>query len=330
MPEGDTIFRAARTLHRALAGKVVTRFDSMFPALTRIADGRPIVGRRIEAVTSRGKHLLIAFSDDLTLQTHMRMNGSWHIYRIGERWQRPARDMRIVVGTDDFVAVGFNIPVAALLTGRQLARHEPLRSLGPDLLSTDAARPATPAPETVTPEAVAPDTVAPDTRVPDTRAPDTRHQSTQHQAPNTKHPIASTHARAVEILRRMRTHDREPIANVLLNQRVVAGVGNVLKSEILFVAGIYPFRAVATLSDDELLQVIDVSRQLLQANVMIRAQTLSPSIGRRTTRSLDPNVKLWVYSRGGKPCRRCGARINSRKTGLDARLTYWCPRCQPE
>src|SRR5262245_12739796 len=123
MPEGDTIFRAARTLHRALAGKVVTRFESVYPALTRVADDHPVVGRQIESVAARGKHLLMAFSGDLTLHTHMRMNGSWHIYRVGERWQRPARDMRVVVGTTEFVAVGFNVPVAELLTARQLARH---------------------------------------------------------------------------------------------------------------------------------------------------------------------------------------------------------------
>jgi endonuclease-8 len=277
MPEGDTIFKAARTLNRALAGKVVTRFDSVFPALTRVAEDHPIVGRRIEAVAARGKHLLMAFSADLTLHTHMRMNGSWHIYRVGERWQRPARDMRVVVGTSDFVAVGFNVPVAELLTPRELARHRDLQTLGPDLLDADVAVPAP----------------------------------------------------GDEIARRMQARDREAVADVLLNQRVVAGIGNVLKSEILFVAGVDPLRAVATLSDAELRRIIDVARDLLRANVLGSRQTLSRAVGRRTTRSLDPNAKLWVYARGGKPCRRCGTRIVSRKTGIDARLTYWCPHCQP-
>ena len=95
MPEGDTIFRAARTLHRALAGKQVTAFQSVLPALTRINDDTPLAGRTIEQVNARGKHLLIHFSGDLVLRTHMRMNGSWHIYRPGEKWQRPRRDMRI-------------------------------------------------------------------------------------------------------------------------------------------------------------------------------------------------------------------------------------------
>lgn len=272
MPEGDTIFRAAQTLNRALAGKIVTRFESVFPALTRVADDHPIVGRTIETVCSRGKHMLMVFSGGLTLRTHMRMNGSWHIYRPGERWQRPARDMRVVVATDDFVAVGFNVPVAELLSERDMARHPQLRALGPDLLdaSFDAA----------------------DVRV------------------------------------RLRAHGHEAVGDALLNQRVMAGVGNVFKSETLFVAGIDPFRAVGELSDDEIARVIEVARDLLRANVLTPAQTLSTAVGRRTIRSLDPNEKLWVYGRSGKPCRRCGTPIEARKTGIDARLTYWCPSCQ--
>ena len=90
MPEGDTIFQAARTLNRALVGKVIERFESVYPALNRIDEDRPLRGRTVESVTSRGKHLLMAFSGDLVLHTHMRMNGSWHGYRPGECWQRPA------------------------------------------------------------------------------------------------------------------------------------------------------------------------------------------------------------------------------------------------
>src|SRR5215208_197287 len=137
MPEGDTILRAAIAMHRALAGRIVTRFDSMYPALTRVAEDRPIIGRTIESVSARGKHLLIAFSGDLVLRTHMRMNGSWHLYRPGERWQRARRDMRIRISTDTFEAVGFNIPVAEFTSSRALSKHNELRRLGPDLLSDD-------------------------------------------------------------------------------------------------------------------------------------------------------------------------------------------------
>src|SRR6476659_6554520 len=101
----------------------------------------------------------------------------------------------------------------------------------------------------------------------------------------------------------MRARGRDAIADVLLNQRVVAGIGNVFKSEILFLAGVDPFTPVAALTDAVLERIADISRQQLAANVMSRSQTLSRSIGRRTTRSLDPEAKLWVYSRGGRPCR---------------------------
>jgi len=272
MPEGDTIYRAAVAMHRALAGRVVTRFESVYPAVTRVADDRPIVGRTIQSVSARGKHLLIAFSGDLVLRTHMRMNGSWHLYRAGIKWQRPARDMRVLVGAGDVEAVGFNVPVAELLTMRELARHAQLNALGPDLLDP-AFDPA-------------------------------------------------------EAARRMRARGRDAIGDVLLNQRVVAGIGNVFKSEILFLAGIEPYTPVAALADADIERLVAISREQLAANVLTRSQTLTPSIGRRTTRSLDPNRKLWVYGRGGKPCRRCGAPILARKSGLDARLTYWCPRCQ--
>jgi endonuclease-8 len=94
VPEGDTIFRAARTLHRALAGRTVTEFESVYPRLTRVDHDTPLAGRTIEAVSSRGKHLLMAFSGDLILHTHMRMHGSWHIYRPGERWRARRRLFR--------------------------------------------------------------------------------------------------------------------------------------------------------------------------------------------------------------------------------------------
>jgi endonuclease-8 len=272
MPEGDTIFRAAHTLDRALAGDVVTRFESVFPALNRIDADHPIVGRTIESVAARGKHLLMTLSGGLVLHTHMRMNGSWHIYRPGERWQRPARDMRVLLGTARFVAIGFNVPVAEFLRPHELERHRTLVRLGPD-------------------------------------------------------PLDPAFDRS-EALRRLRAQPRAAIADGLLDQRVIAGVGNVLKSEILFLSGVHPFTAAADLPAATLERVIDAACELLKANVLTREQTLSRVTGRRTTRRLDPSAKLWVYGRGGKSCRRCGARIEARKTGIDARLTYWCPRCQ--
>jgi endonuclease-8 len=258
---------------------VVTRFESVYPAVTRVAHDHPIVGRTVASVSARGKHLLMAFSGDLVLRTHMRMNGSWHLYRPGMAWQRPARDMRVLVATVDAVAVGFNVPIAELLSQRQLERHKELGALGPDLLAGAGDR---------------------------------------HD-----YPIDTA-----EIVRRMRACRSYAIADVLLNQRVMAGIGNVFKSEILFAAGIDPFTPAASLSDAALERLVGIARHQLAASVLDRSKTLARSTGRRPTRSLDPGAALWVYSRGGKPCRRCGTAIVSKKTGLDARLTYWCPRCQ--
>jgi endonuclease-8 len=117
---------------------------------------------------------------------------------------------------------------------------------------------------------------------------------------------------------------------VLLDQRVMSGIGNVLKSEILFVSGVDPFTPTADLSDAALGRILDVARRLMTMNILEPSTPLAPFGGRKTTRSLDPQQKLWVYGRGGKRCRNCGTLIVSKKTGLDARLTYWCPNCQGE
>jgi formamidopyrimidine-DNA glycosylase len=136
MPERDSIYRAAQAMHRALAGKTITRFESVYPALTRIAEDHPIVGRTVESVSARGKHLL---------------------------------------------------------------------------------------------------------------------------------------------------------------------------------AGIHPFTQVSAIPDEALGRIVDIARNELKANVLSRSQTLNVSTGRTTTRSLDPNRKLWVYGRGGKRCLNCGTSVESRK-----------------
>jgi endonuclease-8 len=137
MPEGDTIHRAARTLHMALATREVVRFETAFAHLAVVDDQAAVRGRRVERVAAVGKHLLMYFSGDLILRTHMRMNGSWHIYRPGERWRRPRRDMRIVVATDAYEAVAFNVPVAEFRTAAALDRDQVVQALGPDLLDPE-------------------------------------------------------------------------------------------------------------------------------------------------------------------------------------------------
>lgn len=143
MPEGDTIHRTASGLASALEGETVTRFEaprrrSMPGAPSRGARARVIgPGERVTAVNARGKHLLMRCSGGLTLHTHMRMSGSWHLYGRDERWRRPRSSLAVVIGTHDVDAVCFSAPIVELLSDRELDRHPVLRSLGPDLCDED-------------------------------------------------------------------------------------------------------------------------------------------------------------------------------------------------
>ena len=273
MPEGDAIFRTARTLHRALAGHEVVKFQSVLPALTRVHEDAPITGRTVESVSAAGKHLLMRFSGDLILRTHMRMNGSWHIYRADEQWRRPRRDMRVLVATREFQAIGFNLPVAQFLHARDLNRQDDLRFLGPDLLgsSFDSA----------------------------------------------------------EAVRRFRERPDSPIADALINQRIVAGAGNVYKSEVLFLCGINPLVPVGSLSDDELTKILQTAQRYLRVNVDAPKGGIVTYRGyRKTTSRRDQGDGLYVYGRARLPCRKCGTPIEVSAQGPNARLTYWCPSCQ--
>jgi len=131
-----------------------------------------------------------------------------------------------------------------------------------------------------------------------------------------------------EALRRLRDPVRAPltIAEALLDQHAMAGVGNVYKSEVLFVERVNPFARVSELGDETLRRLILSSRRLLLANSEggARVTTDSGSGERRVA------GRLWVYDRAGRPCRRCGVAIRSRSHGELDRVTYWCSRCQPE
>jgi len=275
MPEGDTIFRAARTLNRALAGKIISGFKTVLPNLSRIDEDQPITGRMIESVESSGKWLSIHFSGDLVLLTHMRMNGSWHIYRPEDRWQLPRGDMRIVIETPDFVAVGFNIPVAEFHSEKSLAERSGVSRLGSDILSAEFD------------------------------------------------PIAAAAA--------LRSAPHLGVGEALLRQSLIAGLGNVYKSEVCFACSVSPFRLVSSLTGSELECLIRTAQKFLAANVTdVSGSAMVTYTGfRRTTGRANAADRLWVYARAGQPCRRCGTPVERSKQDSDARVTFWCPRCQP-
>jgi endonuclease-8 len=132
VPEGDTIHRAAERMRPALAGRVVRRFEA-----PRLAGDRPKPGVRIDDVEAVGKHLLVHFDGGLTLQTHMRMTGSWHLYRPGERWRKGAHLARVVIEVDDWVAVCFSAPTVRTYRRDVGAVAAPTAHLGPDLCRAD-------------------------------------------------------------------------------------------------------------------------------------------------------------------------------------------------
>ena len=136
MPEGDTIFRTATVLRRVLAGRVVTGFEIGHPKVSAAAGREQIVGSTVSKVESNGKHLFIHFDTphEVVLHTHMKMSGTWHVYRPGERWWQPESEARVVIRTESVVAVCFHPPICELLTTNELGLHPIVGALGPDII----------------------------------------------------------------------------------------------------------------------------------------------------------------------------------------------------
>lgn len=258
MPEGDTIHRTARTLTRAITGRVVRDFSSPLPHL-READ---VAGHTIRRVFARGKNLFIEFDDDRSLYSHMKMEGSWHVYRPGERWRVPRHRARVALETDEWTAVCFDAPVMELLTPFQIRGHPALRDLGPDLIADELDLDA--------------------------------------------------------VVRRFRRHDAEPIGVALMNQSIVAGIGNVYKSELLFIHRVDPFVPTSEVDDHTLKTLTKTAADLLKKNLR--------GSRRRTRFALD-SAELWVYGRSGRPCLRCGETVRMRRQGAQQRSTYYCSNC---
>lgn len=224
--------------------------------------GRRIVGSTVVAATAHGKHLLLHFSNDWTLRTHLQMTGAWHLYEPGEKWRKTPGKARVIIETSDHVAVCFAAPTVQLAPRRLVA--ERVAELGPDLMvETDFA----------------------------------------------------TLARRV-----IEERPGEAICNAIVDQGVIAGLGNVFKSELLFLERVHPDHEVGRLGPDSIESLLRRGHELLNAN---RGKP------RTTTGDRRPGRMTWVYGRSGKPCRRCGTIIEFGERGPLARHTYWCPRCQP-
>jgi len=271
MPEGDTVFVAATRLAAALAGERLVETDFRVPAFATT----DLAGQVVLEVAARGKHLLFRTDHGLTVHTHFKMEGTWHLYRPSERWRGQSHEVRAVLRTADRVAVGFRLGIVEVLS----TRGEPnvIGHLGPDVLGPDWD--------------------------------------------------------VDEVVRRLRSDPPREIGGALIDQRVMAGPGNVYKSEVCFLRGIDPWAPVGSIEDLD--GMVTLVKRLMEANRTTGMQV--------TTGDTRRGRERWVYGRAGQGCRRCGTQVRramqvedssvastaSVDEGPNERVTFWCPSCQP-
>ncbi|HVF12737.1 MAG TPA: DNA-formamidopyrimidine glycosylase family protein, partial [Actinomycetota bacterium] len=222
-----------------------------------------LTGQTVVEVASVGKHMLARTDAGLTLHSHFKMEGSWHVYRHGQKWRGgPTHEVRAILENEDWVIVGYRLPVLEVIETRDEANV--VGHLGPDILSP--------------------------------------------------------HWDEQEALRRILSQPDRSVAEALLDQRNVAGIGNLYKNESLFLAGADPWGPSSKL---DVLKILRIAHRLMSANVDHWSQT--------TTGNTRPGFRHWVFERKGQPCRRCGSSIQAAEQGTApvARLTYRCRWCQP-
>jgi endonuclease-8 len=259
MPEGDTVFAMAARLHAALAGRELTGTDFRVPRYATV----DLSGQRLRELAARGKHLLFRTDGDLTVHSHLKMEGAWRLYAPGRRWGGPTHEIRAVLRTDRSIAVGHRLGTLRILPTRSEAIV--LRDLGPDVLGSDWD--------------------------------------------------------VDEVTRRLTRDPERPLGAAVIDQRVMAGPGNVYRSEVCFLAGADPRTSVGEIDDPHRIAVL--TKDLMEAN---------RSGGRRvTTGDARRGRELWVYGRAGSPCRRCGTVIRRVDVADSSqqRVAYVCPACQP-
>lgn len=264
MPEGDTVWLTAHRLHKALAGRPLTVSDFRVPALATV----DLRGRTVSEVVARGKHIITRVDGDLTLHSHLRMDGSYYLSARGKARPRrhPDHMIRVLLGNDDWLATGYRVHDLTLVP--RAAEGQFFDHLGPDLLGPDW----------------------------------------------------DAELAKANLL-------REPdltIGEALLDQRNLAGVGNMYKAEVLFMARVHPWTRVDdTEAAGRLDDVIAQSYRVLRMNRDHPEQS--------TTGYTQRGREHWVYERGAQPCLRCRTPIARREQGVPPRHrgTYWCPTCQP-
>ncbi|NUS42243.1 MAG: Fpg/Nei family DNA glycosylase [Mycobacteriaceae bacterium] len=251
MPEGDTVFRAAARLRPALVGRTLTVTDFRVPRFATV----DLRGQAVDEITTYGKHLFFHIGA-VSVHTHLKMEGVWHVYTQGARWRRPAHTVRLILATSESQVVGFSLGVVEALPLE--SEHTVTDHLGPDLLG-----------------------------------------------PNWD---------PAEATRRLASQPDRPIGLALLDQRNLAGIGNIYRSEICFLRRVNPKTPVGRI--DDLPALVDEAHRVL------------------TKAAHEPPWRPMAYDRQRRPCRRCGAGIVVHLLADDEptraeRGVYFCPRCQP-
>jgi len=273
VPEGDSVWRAASQLHKALAGQTLTASDFRVPRFATLN----LAGWTVDEVVPRGKHLLMRVTgpDDrkLTIHSHLKMEGTWQVYEPGGRWRKPGFTARCVLRTAVADAVGFSLGIVEVV--RTADEDSIVGHLGPDLLGPDWD--------------------------------------------------------VAEAERRILAAPGVPIGVALLDQRNLAGIGNIYRCEACFLSGVHPASPVAAIEDVR--PLMTDAKQLLEANLGPgRRVTILNARGMPVGR-MAGRPGYWVYGREHQPCLKCRTPIRrgvlGKPNGEEERDIYFCPKCQP-
>ncbi len=259
MPQKDALFHAAAVLRTALLGHATEAFFAR-----RLMGPAPTNGAVIENILCHGNHLEIVFDDGIVMHSQLRRKGSWHLYRIGEKWHERRSKADIVIELSDSFAVCFG--ALSIETFRQFDQH--------------------------------------------------RHPRAGRSGPD----ISRDGADLQECVNRMIHYDNPDatISETLLDQRVMRGVGNVFRCEILWACGVHPWARITDLPQSSLLDIVRTAASQVRANLNSSARVVAPHI----------SGGLAVYARNGHRCLRCGDIITLDNSSADKRPVYWCSGCQ--
>lgn len=340
MPEGDSVYRQCKMLREALKGHVLDSSDLRVPALATT----DLSGRTVVDVVPRGKHILIRLSaapnaselksgaEPLTLHSHLMMDGTWRVFeRAGSARDGAERESGARAASSAGTA-----PAVRGRRGRQpyrrsasvRSRAEARTPLSADVSIGQGSHTIRAILRTATVDAIGFDVK--DVRLVPTRLED--QELVGFLGPDILGPDWNLD----EALRRLRDQPDRAIGTALMDQRNLAGIGNVYRVEVLFMTRTNPWAPVGSLPEGKLTEIVTLAHKLLNLN---RDRPLRSTVGHPAT----GRPLFWAYGHYDRPCRRCGARLKrgeiddaapstTEARGASAvqhlRQIAWCPTCQ--